>query len=71
MTIITGGVWPINPNVETGTDLATHLNELVQAINSSQASASRPPMITKGGVWAKTAGATDIAIMFFDGLTDH
>jgi hypothetical protein len=28
-------------------------------------------MITKGGVWAKTAGATDISIMFFDGVVDH
>jgi len=71
MTIITSGVWPIDANVETGTMLATHLNELVLAINSGQASPSRPPMITKGGIWAKTAGATDISIMFYDGTTDH
>ena len=51
--------------------LATHLNELVLAINSAQASPSRPPMITKGGIWAKTAGATDMSLMFYDGTTDH
>ena len=71
MTIISSGVWPINPSVETGTDLATHLNEVMLAINSQQASASRPPMITKGGVWTKTVGASDIAVMVYDGTTDY
>ena len=70
MTVITSGVWPIDPTVTTGTELATYLNELVQAVNSSQSSASRPAMVVKGGVWAKTKGATDIDLMFFDGTTD-
>ena len=70
MTVITSGVWPIDPTVTTGTELATYLNELVQAVNSSQSSASRPAMIVKGGIWTKTKGATDVDLMFFDGTTD-
>jgi hypothetical protein len=71
MTTVPSGIWPIDPNVTTGTDLATYLNTWMDAFQSMQASPTRPPLITKGGVWAKTIGAADIALMFFDGAADH
>lgn len=71
MTTVPSGIWPIDPNVTTGTDLATYLNAWMDAFQSMQASPTRPPLIAKGGVWAKTLGAVDIALMFYDGTTDH
>ena len=71
MTTVPSGIWPIDPNVTTGTDLATYLNTWMNAFQSMQASATRPPLITKGGVWAKTIGATDVALMFYDGTADY
>jgi len=71
MTTVPSGIWPIDPNVTTGTDLANYLNTWMNAFQSMQASPTRPPLITKGGVWAKTIGAADIALMFYDGTADH
>jgi len=71
MAVLTPGVFPINPNVENGTDLANHLNELVKAILSTNSSATRPAVLQRGGLWAKTGTGNDIALMFFDGTTDH
>ena len=71
MAVLTPGIFPINPNVENGTDLANHLNELVKAILSTNASATRPAVLQRGGLWAKTGTGNDIALMFFDGTTDH
>ena len=70
MTIISSGIYPINPSVTDGTQLAGYINELVAAINSQQASATRPPLITKGGIWTKTLTGDDIAIMVYDGSVD-
>ena len=71
MAIIPSGIWPIDPTVTNGTELAQYLNDWVQAFGSQHANASRPPMIQRGGVWAKTIGAADIALMLYDGTTDH
>ena len=71
MTVITSGTWPISAPVTSGTELATYLNELVNGVQTSQASPTRPPALQKGGVWAKTLGAADIALMFYDGTTDR
>ncbi len=70
MAIISSGIYPINPNVTDGTQLANYINELVTAINSNQASATRPPLITKGGVWTKLVNETDVDVMVYDGTTD-
>jgi len=70
MTIISSGIYPINPTVTDGTQLAGYINELVEAINSQQASATRPPLITKGGLWTKTLTGDDIAVMVYDGSAD-
>ena len=71
MTVISSGTWPIDPTTTSGTELAAYLNEMVDAIQTSQASPSRPPAIQKGGVWTKTLGATDVALMLYDGTTDR
>ena len=71
MTVISSGTWPIDPTTTSGTELAAYLNEMVNAIQTSQASPSRPPAIQKGGVWTKTLGAADIALMLYDGTTDR
>ena len=71
MATIPSGVWPIDPTVTNGTELAQYLNDWVQAFSTQHANATRPPMIQRGGVWAKTLGATDIALMLYDGTTDH
>ena len=70
MTIISSGIYPINPTVTDGTQLAGYINEIVEAINSQQASATRPPLITKGGLWTKTLTGDDIAVMVYDGSVD-
>ena len=71
MAIISSGIWDIDPTVTDGTQLAGYLNELVKAINTNQSSATRPPMIKKGGLWTKTLTGSDIAVMVYDGTTDH
>jgi hypothetical protein len=71
MSIVTPGVWGIDPQIENGTDLATHLNEWFAAFASTNASATRPAVLQRGGLWAKTGTGTDIALMFFDGTNDH
>ena len=71
MAVISSGIWPIDPTVTSGSELAAFLNEFVAAFESSQASPSRPSVLERGGTWAKTMGASDIALMFFDGTTDH
>ena len=70
MTIISSGIYPIDPTITDGTQLAGYINELVEAINSQQASSTRPPMITKGGLWTKTLTGSDIAVMVYDGTKD-
>lgn len=70
MAIISSGIYPINPNITDGTQLAGYINELVTAINSQQLSNTRPPMITKGGVWSKQVSDTEIAVMLYDGTQD-
>ena len=71
MTVIPSGVWPIDPTIVNGTELAQYLNTFVNAFNSMQSSATRPPTVAKGAVWSKTLGATDVALMFFDGGVDY
>ena len=71
MAIISSGIWDIDPTVTDGTQLAGYLNELVAAINTNQSSATRPPMIKKGGIWTKTLSGSDIAVMVYDGTTDY
>lgn len=70
MAIISSGIYPINPNVTDGTQLAGYINELVTAINSNQASSTRPPLITKGGLWSKTLTGDDVGLMLYDGTKD-
>ena len=70
MTIISSGIYPIDPTITDGTQLAGYINELVEAINSNQASSTRPPMITKGGLWTKTLTGDDVAVMVYDGTND-
>jgi hypothetical protein len=70
MAVVASGNFPIDPTVVDGTQLANILNEWMTAYQSSQASPTRPPTIIKGGVWTKTLGATDIALMLFDGTKD-
>ena len=72
MAIIPTGVWPIDANVTTGTELAVYLNDLLTAYNSTQASPTRPPLLLKGGLWAKLTGvAGDVSIMVYDGASDY
>ena len=71
MAIISSGIWDIDPTVTDGTQLAGYLNELVAAINTNQSSATRPPMIKKGGLWTKTLSGSDIAVMVYDGTKDY
>ena len=71
MTILTSGTWPIDPTITNGTDLAAYLNEWVEAFNSNLLSNARPPTLNKGGIWTKTLGATDIALMLNDGAVDR
>ena len=70
MATIPSGIWPIDATVTSGTELAQYLNDWVQAFNTQSANATRPPTIQRGGVWAKTLGAADIALMMYDGTTD-
>ena len=70
MAIISSGIYPINPNITDGTQLAGYINELVAAINSQQLSNTRPPVIAKGGVWSKQVSDTEIAVMLYDGTQD-
>lgn len=71
MTIISSGIYPIDPTITDGTQLAGYINELVEAVNSNQSSSTRPPMITKGGLWTKTLSGSDIAVMVYDGTKDY
>ena len=71
MATIPTGVWPIDPTATSGSELAAYLNDWVNAFLSQSANATRPATIQRGGVWAKTLGASDIALMLYDGTTDH
>ena len=71
MPVISPGTWPIDPTTTSGTELATYLNELINAVQSTQSTPTRPVALQRGGLWAKTLGATDIELMFFDGTTDY
>ena len=70
MSVISSGTWPIDPTTTSGTELAAYLNEVVNAIQTTQASPSRPAGIQKGGLWTKTLGAADVAVMVYDGTAD-
>lgn len=69
MAIINAGDTPINENQVDGTELARRLERLYAAFHSQNSSASRPPAITAGALWAQTSGAS-FDIMMFDGNTD-
>jgi len=71
MALINPGDWPIDPNVVDGTELAARLNRLEQAIVSGNASATRPPYLTAGSIWAQTGTGSDLTLNFFDGTADH
>lgn len=72
MSILNPGDWPIDPNVVDGTELAARLNRLQQALTSGFSSATRPPSVQAGGVWAQTGpGAGDITLQLFDGIADR
>lgn len=69
MAIINPGDVPINEAQVDGTELARRLERLYGAFHSQNSSATRPPAITAGALWAKTiAGGFDI--MMFDGTND-
>jgi hypothetical protein len=61
--------YPIDPVVTSGTQLADILNRTNQVLNSGNSGTSRPPMVTTGGLWVKTGGATPELYMF-DGTND-
>jgi hypothetical protein len=61
--------YPIDPVVTSGTQLADVLNRTNQVLNSGNSGTSRPPMVTTGGLWVKTGGATPELYMF-DGTND-
>jgi hypothetical protein len=61
--------YPIDPVVTSGTQLADILNRTNQVLNSGNSGTSRPPMVTTGGLWVKTGGATPELYMF-DGTAD-
>jgi hypothetical protein len=61
--------YPIDPVVTSGTQLADVLNRTNQVLNSGNSGPTRPPMLTAGGLWVKTGGATPELFMF-DGTTD-
>ena len=45
MAVISSGIWPIDPTVTSGSELAAFLNEFVDAFESGQASPSRPSVL--------------------------
>jgi hypothetical protein len=61
--------YPIDPVVTSGTQLADVLNRTNQVLNSGNSGPTRPPMLTEGGLWVKTGGATPELFMF-DGTND-
>ena len=69
MATINAGDVPINENQVDGTELARRLERLYAAFHSQNSSASRPPAITPGALWAQTVGGS-FDIMMFDGTND-
>ncbi len=63
--------YPIDPTTTTGTDLADRLNRQHAADASLHSGAARPPYLTAGGLWTKTAAAGSFSLMWFDGTADH
>jgi hypothetical protein len=69
MAIINPGDVPINENQVDGTELARRLERLYSAFHSQNSGAARPPSVTAGAIWSKTAtGGFDV--MMFDGTND-
>lgn len=60
----------LDPAVDTGTTLVTKLNGFRDALLSQHVGTTRPTYITKGGVWVKDDGATELTVYLFDGAND-
>lgn len=75
MAKISTGIWPVDPNVETGTQLATHLAEFVDAFLSMNNDTARPATVQTGGLWTKSTtsgvGNTGVDLFIYDGVTDY
>jgi hypothetical protein len=69
MSIINAGDVPISESQVDGTELARRLERLYAAFHSQNSNATRPPFLTAGGLWSKTAtGGFDL--MLYDGSID-
>ena len=62
---------PIDPLTVDGTELATRLNRLVDAIDSGQSGNARPATLTAGGIYTKTAAGGEMSVMLYDGTSEH
>ena len=62
---------PIDPLTVDGTELATRLNRLVDAIDSDQSGNARPATLTAGGIYTKTAAGGVMSVMLYDGTSEH
>jgi hypothetical protein len=65
--------WPIDPYVESGINLADHLNELVDALDSTNfvgTSSSRPAYAVVGTMWCKQEASGKFSLYIYNGNTD-
>ena len=61
--------FPIDPNTESGTDLAETLNRFAESVDSNNLGFGRPSYLGAGGLWSKGQnGAIDLYL--FDGTKD-
>jgi len=59
--------YPINPNVVSGTFLATILNDTEQAIISSQSGTTAPPVALAGSFWLDTSSVSSYVLKIYTG----
>ncbi len=60
----------IDPDLTSGTALATLLNSWREAIKTNHAGAARPSYAVAGMIWVKTVSATAHEIYYYDGADD-
>ena len=62
----------VNPNTTSGTQLATIINDFVQAFASGNAGTVRDPNLLAGGMWVDTtdAGSGKLYLKFYTGTAD-
>lgn len=60
----------INPNIESGNQLAQDLNDFKEALMTTCSGTSRPAEILEGGIWLDTTSDPVWVLKMYDGTTD-